>query len=141
MQMRFERTVLLIDDDHDDLEMLQEALKSIDADHTIVEAHNGIEGLEKLQELAAAETLPCLIVLDINMPKMDGRQTFISLKSDDRFSTIPVVIFSTSSSLLDRTFFEHHKTAYLVKPINFMELARTASSMINICFHRSQNTN
>jgi CheY-like chemotaxis protein len=73
MQMRFERTVLLIDDDHDDLEMLQEALKSIDADHTIVEAHNGIEGLEKLQELAAAETLPCLIVLDINMPKMDGR--------------------------------------------------------------------
>jgi CheY-like chemotaxis protein len=139
--MRIERTVLLIDDDNDDLEMLQDALKTIDADHKIIEAHNGVEGLEKLKELAAAGTSPCLIVLDINMPKMDGRQTFVSLKSDERFSRIPVVIFSTSASLLDRKFFEHHQTAYLVKPIKFNELARTASRMINICFHRSQNSN
>jgi CheY-like chemotaxis protein len=136
--MPFERTVLVIDDDDDDLEMLQEALKTIDADHKIITAHNGLEGLEKLNELTLHEAMPCLIVLDINMPKMDGRQTFIALKSDNRFSDIPIVIFSTSSSQLDRTFFEHHKTAYLVKPINFTELARTASRMINICYHKSR---
>jgi CheY-like chemotaxis protein len=137
--MQFERTVLLIDDDKDDLEMLQQALKAIDGEHKIIEAYNGVEGLEKLNELAASQSLPCLIVLDINMPRMDGRQAFVALKSDERFSNIPVVIFSTSSSQLDKTFFEHYKTAYLVKPINFTELARTAQRMINTCYHGSKN--
>jgi CheY-like chemotaxis protein len=139
--MQFERTVLLIDDDKDDLEMLQQALKAIDGEHKIIEAYNGVDGLGKLNELAASQSLPCLIVLDINMPRMDGRQAFVALKSDARFSNIPVVIFSTSSSQLDKTFFEHYKTAYLVKPINFTELARTAQRMINTCYHGSKNPN
>jgi len=135
--MQFEKTVLLIDDDKDDLEMLQEALNTINRDHRIIEALNGMQGLEKLNQMAASGTLPCLIVLDINMPRMDGRQTFVALKRDNRFTHVPVVIFSTSSSQSDKTFFEHHKTAYLVKPVNFTELARTASRMINICYHKS----
>jgi len=137
--MLIERTVLLIDDDKDDLEMLEEALKAIDGEHKIIEAYNGVEGLEKLNELAASQTLPCLVVLDINMPRMDGRQTFVTIKSDNRFSNIPIVIFSTSTSLLDKTFFERHHTAYLVKPVKLVELTRTASRMISICSHRSSN--
>lgn len=117
--------------------MLQDALKTIDVSHNIIEAHDGVEGLETLNKLAVQRRLPCLVVLDINMPKLDGKQTFLAIRSDDRFSRIPIVIFSTSSSPLDRTFFEYHRTAYLVKPINFTELARTASRMINICHHQS----
>jgi CheY-like chemotaxis protein len=136
--MRIDRTVLLIDDDKDDLELLEEALKGVDLEHKVIEAHNGVEGLQTLNELASGQSLPCLIVLDLNMPRMDGKQTFLALKSDERFSDIPVVIFSTSSSQMDKTFFNHHQTAYLVKPVNYTELARTASRMINICYHRSQ---
>src|SRR5215213_9195112 len=108
--MRIEKTVLLVDDDKDDFEMLQEALKTIDGNHKIIEAGNGEEGMVKLKSLMKQGELPCLIVLDINMPKMDGRQTFLAIKSDDTLSKIPVVIFSTSTSLLDRTFFERHHT-------------------------------
>jgi CheY-like chemotaxis protein len=136
--MRIERTVLLIDDDKDDLQLLEEALKTVDMEHNVIEAHNGVEGLQKLDQLASGQSLPCLIVLDLNMPSMDGKQTFMALESDERFSDIPVVIFSTSSSQMDKMFFSHHQTAYLVKPINYTELAKTASKMINICYHRSQ---
>lgn len=112
--MRIERTVLLIDDDEDDLRMLEDALKLIDSNHQIIEAKDGMEGLQKLMQLKNKNTLPCLIVLDINMPRIDGRQTFVSIKADETLSKIPVVIFSTSSSLFDRTFFERHHTAYFV---------------------------
>ena len=134
--MLIERTVLLIDDDEDDLEMLEQALKLIDGDHQIIEAKDGMEGLEKLVQLKDKNILPCLIVLDINMPRMDGRQTFVSMKADETLSKIPVVIFSTSTSLLDRTFFERHHTDYFVKPVNFTALATTASRMIRHCFHK-----
>jgi CheY-like chemotaxis protein len=136
--MLVEKTVLLIDDDKEDLEMLQDALKTIDINHKILEAHDGIQGLAKLKELNEQNILPCLIVLDINMPKMDGKQTFVTIKNNSQLSKIPIVIFSTSSSLLDKTFFERYNTAYFVKPINFVELARTASRMINMCFHGSR---
>lgn len=134
--MRIERTVLLIDDDPDDLEMLEQALKIIDGNHQIIEAKDGMEGLEKLAQLKNKNILPCLIVLDINMPRMDGKQTFVSIKADETLSKIPLVIFSTSSSLLDRTFFERHRTSYFVKPINFTSLVTTASRMIRHCFHK-----
>ncbi len=136
--MRIEKTVLLVDDDKDDLEMLQEALKTIDGNHKIIEAENGEEGLAKLKSMMKVGEQPCLIVLDINMPKMDGRQTFLAIKSDRELSKIPIVIFSTSTSLLDRTFFERHHTAYFVKPINVKEFARIASRMISHCQHGSR---
>jgi CheY-like chemotaxis protein len=136
--MRIEKTVLLIDDDKDDLELLEGALKIINDDHKIIEATNGEDGLAKLRNLIIEGELPCLIVLDINMPKMDGRQTFLAIKSDHQLSKIPVVIFSTSTSLLDKSFFERHHTAYFVKPVNFTELARIASRMIGHCHQSSK---
>ena len=132
-----EKTVLLIDDDKDDLEMLQQALKEINVDHAIIEAHDGVQGICTLRDLANKKQLPCLIVLDVNMPKMDGRQTLVEIKSDKVLSGIPVVIFSTSSSQLDKTFFEKYNIAYFVKPLNFDELKNTADRLIKICYERS----
>ena len=137
--MRIERTVLLIDDDKDDLEMLEQALADIDIEHRIIEASDGLQGLIVLNELLWRKQLPCLIVLDINMPRMDGRETLVKIKSDKRLSKIPIVIFSTSSSPMDKTFFERYNTAYFVKPIKFQELKNTAERLINICYHRSGN--
>ena len=135
--MRIERTVLLIDDDKDDLEMLEQALSGIDIEHRIIEASDGVQGLAVLNDLLDKKELPCLIVLDINMPRMDGRETLVNIKSDKQLSRIPIVIFSTSSSPMDRTFFERYDTTYFVKPIRFDELKKTAKRLINICYHRS----
>lgn len=135
--MRIEKTVLLIDDDQDDLEMLEEALKIIDGGHQTIQANDGVEGLKVLERLLNEQRLPCLIVLDINMPRMDGKQTFVAIKSNKKLCNIPIVIFSTSTSLLDKTFFERNNTAYFVKPVSFTSLTITASRMINACEHRA----
>jgi len=136
-QMLIEKTVLLIDDDEDDLELLQQALKTIDGNHETLQANNGVEGLKTLEKLLEQQKFPCLIVLDINMPKLDGKQTFLAIKSNEKLSNIPIVIFSTSTSSLDKTFFDRHNTAYFVKPVNLTELAITASRMINACYHNN----
>lgn len=133
--MNIENLVLLVDDDPDDREMLQSVLNEIDITHHFVEADNGVEALSKLDELFENGKLPCLVVLDINMPKMDGKQTFLAFKNDERFSNIPVVVFSTSDSMLDKKFFQRHNTAYFVKPINFTKLKETAANLITICQH------
>jgi len=136
--MRIEKTVLLVDDDKDDIEMLEETLKIINPGHKIIEAHNGEEALESLGIMLEQGELPCLIVLDINMPKMDGKQTFMKIKADSKLAKIPIVIFSTSTSMLDRHFFERQRTAYFIKPINFAEFAKTASRMISHCMNKNE---
>ena len=133
--MRIENTVMLIDDDPDDLEILQDAISAIDGRHKIVTASDGVEGLQKLNELSASGSLPCLIVLDLNMPKLDGKQTFVAIKASKQLSKLPVVIFSTSSSMLDKSFFDRYDVAYFVKPVNFRQFVETASRLINYCSH------
>lgn len=136
LPMTIEKIVLLIDDDEDDRDMLEQALHSIDGEHKIVTASDGKEGLKQLRSLSESDALPCLIVLDINMPKLDGKQAFKAIKSDEALSKIPVVIFSTSNSQLDRMFFEKYNTAYIVKPIKLCELAEAAAKMIGCCSHK-----
>src|SRR5262245_21163874 len=125
--MKIEKLVLMMDDDEDDRDMLQKALQSIDTGHTIIAAHDGKDGLNQLRQLRESNSLHCLVVLDINMPKMVGKQTFVAIKDDEELSKIPVVIFSTSTNPMDRMFFEKHDTAYFVKPINVTDLADAAS--------------
>ena len=130
------RYILCIDDDPDDLQMLQEALSMIDGDtHQVIEANDGAEGLEKLRQLSSAGSSPCLVVLDINMPKLDGKQTFLSIKSDKQLSEIPIVVFSTSSSMLDKMFFQKKNTEFITKPIDFNRLVDVAKQMLTYCKH------
>lgn len=126
-------TVLYMDDDSDDLQLLQEAFYSIDTSCEMLFAANGEEGLEKLVQLKASGELPCLIVLDVNMPRLDGRQTFLRLKADETFSTIPVVIFSTSDNKRDKEFFVGENVAYMVKPVEHAKLLAVARRLLNYC--------
>jgi CheY-like chemotaxis protein len=127
------KTILCIDDDPDDLQLLREAVKSIDGNITILEANDGEDGMAQLSRLKEAGNLPCLVVLDINMPRMDGKTTFVKIRSDDGLSAVPVVIFSTSSSPLDKMFFTREQVAYFTKPINFSQLVEVAAAMISYC--------
>ena len=80
--MKICKTILCVDDDPDDLQLLREAIERIDSSYTIVEAYDGEDGLRRLNNMKESNQLPCLIVLDINMPKMDGKQAFVSINSD-----------------------------------------------------------
>lgn len=123
-------TILCVDDDLDDLHLLQKAIHSINSEYTIQEAHDGVDALQKLQNMKETGNLPALIVLDINMPKMDGRETFLSIKNDGLLSQIPIVILSTSSSILDRIFFHKKNIEYITKPIQFDTLLAIATKLL-----------
>ncbi|WP_145714619.1 response regulator [Chitinophaga japonensis] len=89
---------LLIDDDTDDTFLFNEVLQQVNPAVTFRSAANGQEALDTLKSTAA---LPDVIFLDLNMPRMDGRQCLSALKQDHRLKHIPVIIYTTSSHPLD----------------------------------------
>ena len=92
--------ILYADDDADDREIFCEAIKEINPGIKVV---LGKDGEETLKILSVQKELPQLIFLDINMPKMDGVECLVKLKSDDRLKGIPVIIYSTTSNENDQT--------------------------------------
>ena len=131
--MKIQHTIVLIDDDRDDLLLLHEVIKSLNGEYAVIEAENGEVGLLLINKLEQAGEAPCLIVLDLNMPRMDGKETFVELRKNHHLRNTPILIFSTSSHTKDREFFEDKQSAYLVKPVRFHELLHAAQRMINLC--------
>lgn len=89
--------LIYADDDHDDQQTVADMIARIDPALTVVAVDNGIGVLSYLDLLEERDVLPCLILLDINMPAMDGFKTLEKLKSKISFRNIPVILFTTSS--------------------------------------------
>lgn len=127
------KTILCVDDDADDLILLKQAIHKIDSGYQIIEANDGVQALDILRHMNDTNNLPCLIVLDINMPRMDGKQTLVEIQQHDTLSSIPVVMFTTSSSMLDKKFSDSKKVELITKPINVSNLITTARKFLNYC--------
>jgi CheY-like chemotaxis protein len=130
--MATKHTILYAEDDLDDVYILKQAFNKYSNAVNIAHARDGFETLQMLQELQAANQLPCLIVLDINMPGMDGRETLMRIKSDDTYKHIPVVLFTTSSSPLDKAFAEEWQVAFVTKPSVFAEFELLAKKFMEL---------
>lgn len=91
------KTVLHVDDDPDDRELIAEAIRDADNLLAVHQENNGNAGLKYLRQCKIEGHLPCLIILDINMPEMDGRQAAKMIKADSNLREIPLIIFTTSS--------------------------------------------
>ena len=116
MSRNAQKFVLYADDDADDQAWVTEACQAVNAGLSIYFVGNGREALQYLQTLLP-EQLPSLIILDLNMPQLDGRQTLQRLKAHPLYSHIPVAIVSTSSSKMDREVCQRlGASVFLVKP-------------------------
>jgi CheY-like chemotaxis protein len=114
------KIVLYADDDTDDRTWVSEACKSVGSQLQIQFVENGKQVLDYLRETDG--DMPALIVLDLNMPEMDGRQTLQQLKSHPRFKEIPVAIVTTSSNKIDRDVCSRlGASLYLTKPDTHFE--------------------
>lgn len=125
--------ILWADDDNDDLMLMREALEGIDHCHKITEANNGREVLDHLNSIADPTLYPCLIILDMNMPVLNGRETLAILKSEEKFSAIPVVVFTTSSSEMDRMFCRRFGVEMYTKPDDFLGHQQTIQKLLQFC--------
>ena len=118
-------SVLLVDDDPGDVLMIEEALESTGAPRTVYVVNDGEEALAFLRQTGQFSDAPRpdVILLDLNMPRMDGRQVLAEVKADATLRSIPIVVLTTSQSPADITSsYSLHANAYVTKPMNLDDL-------------------
>lgn len=125
--------ILWADDDADDLAIMREVLRSMEHDFEIIEVQNGKEVLDYLKRTTENSGFPCLIILDMNMPVLNGRETLVILKSSPEYKEIPVVVFTTSSSEMDRLFCKRYHTEMFTKPPVYSEFNRIVHDLLSFC--------
>ena len=121
--------ILIADDDMDDQYMIKEAFATINLNEKIHTVSDGIELLDYLNKKGKykdVETLcPKIILLDLNMPKKDGRECLKEIKTNSKFSKIPIIIYSTSSNPDDIAYaYELGASSYITKPYSYQELVK-----------------
>jgi CheY-like chemotaxis protein len=114
------KIVLYADDDLDDKEWVNEACKKANSSLELKFVQNGKEVLKYLE--SSPPEIPALIVLDLNMPELDGKQTLKALKTHPSFQKIPVAVVTTSSSMIDREVCHRlGASIFLTKPDSYIE--------------------
>ena len=127
------RFILLGEDDADDQEMLKEVFASIDASFILSFVNNGSEILSALEKLRD-DQMPCLVVLDYNMPGLSGADILRELSTNERYKNIPKVVWSTSGSEKFRSIcLELGAVDYVIKPNNVKDLEKVARYMLSLC--------
>src|SRR5688572_22196359 len=107
--------ILHVDDDQDDRYLVRSTINSIDHSIKLQEAFNGRHALDLLNEAKLAGKFPSLIILDFNMPLMNGFETYKEIKNDPELPFIPVVLFTTCQNLKDSSFWENEGVATFTK--------------------------
>ncbi|SCL72361.1 Response regulator receiver domain-containing protein [Micromonospora citrea] len=113
--------ILVVDDDPGDVLMIEEALADSDVDKVIDVVGDGQEAMEFLRREGrhTEARRPDVILLDLNMPRMDGRQVLGAVKSDEDLRTIPIVVLTTSNADTDIVgSYTLQANAYVTKPID-----------------------
>ena len=126
--------VLLIEDDPGDVLITREAFEHNKINNTLHVAHDGEAGLDFLYRRGAFQDVPRpdLILLDLNLPKYDGRQLLEKIKSDPELSHIPVVVLTTSSAEEDiLRSYKLHANAYVTKPIHLDAFLSAVGSIVS----------
>jgi CheY-like chemotaxis protein len=99
----------------------------------VVEAKNGVEACQFLREAKITGTLPCLVILDINMPLMNGKETLKEIKKDEMLKSLPVVFFTTSSNPRDQSFSTEYGVEFITKPPNYDLIVATIKDILSRC--------
>jgi CheY-like chemotaxis protein len=124
--------ILLVEDNPGDVRLTREVLKEGRIHNTLNVVGDGVEALAFLRrEGKYAEAEPQdLVLLDLNLPKKDGREVLAEMKSDPVLRRIPVIILTTSSAELDvLTAYDHHANCYITKPVDLDQFVTVVRSI------------
>jgi CheY-like chemotaxis protein len=127
--MHRSRPLLLVEDDQIDARTVKRALLDLKVQDAVVHMPNGEEALTYLR--SGINEQPCLILLDLNMPKMGGIEFLKEVKKDPTLRRIPIVVLTTSNE--DRDVwgtFEHSVAGYMVKPIDYQKFVETIRTVV-----------
>ena len=123
-------TILMADDDEDDQEMTRIALDESPLVNPIEFASDGQELLDRLRRSVELANLPGLIMLDLNMPRKDGRQALAEIKRDPRLRHLPVVVLTTSKAEEDiLSSYDLGASGFITKPVTFEGLVGVVTAI------------
>jgi CheY-like chemotaxis protein len=129
-QMRKIKSVLIVDDDRDDVDLFREVVEEID---DTIECFSAVDGEQMLRILRNSKLpLPDMIFLDLNMPKISGKQCLVEIRKNKRWKDIPVFIYTTSKREEDKR--ETKKMGafdFITKPSNYTDIYRILSQILN----------
>ncbi len=129
--------ILLVEDSPGDVRLTQEALKDSKLFNNLNVVPDGVEAMAFLrrQEQYTNAPRPDLILLDLNLPRMDGRQVLQEIKSDESLKRIPVVVLTTSSNETDIFItYNLHANCYISKPVDFTQFINVVKSIEHFWF-------
>lgn len=119
------KTIFLVEDNRADIRLIEEALKNSSVPHQVVTVRNGMDAMAYLRQEGeyADAPRPDLILLDLNLPKKDGREVLAEIKADPNLKRIPVVVLTTSRNEEDISHsYDLHVNCYITKSRNLSEL-------------------
>ena len=129
--------ILLVEDNPGDVILTEEAFSAAKISNNLHIARDGEEALDYLNRASGYENAirPDLILLDLNLPKIDGREVLDTIKSDDTLKRIPVVVLTSSEAEQDivKTY-DLHANSYVVKPINLDQFVKVVNAVESFWF-------
>ena len=129
--------MLLVEDSPTDILLIQEALLLAKVLNTLHIVEDGVEALAFLRHQGAHTTAPRpdLIILDLNLPRMNGREVLTTIKADPELRAIPVVVLTTSNAEEDiLKAYDQHANCYVVKPLDFENFVNVVQSIQQFWF-------
>ncbi|MBV5338925.1 MAG: response regulator [Deltaproteobacteria bacterium] len=129
--------ILLVEDDQGDVELTREGLAAGKVSVNLHTVDDGIKALRFLrrEESYADAVRPDIILLDLNLPRMDGRDTLKQIKADERLRSIPVVVLTTSEADIDIIkCYDLGASCYISKPVGFVDFLKVVHSLEDFWF-------
>ena len=126
-------TILMADDDFEDMELIENAITELEPDADLHKVTNGKAVIDYLAQ-QPDNKLPCLIILDYNMPELTGSEVLAMISKEKRYNNIPKVILSTSvTPAYIHECIKNGAAEYFVKPDNIPALTDLAKKMLHYC--------
>ena len=122
-----------MDDDSDDRFFLSTTINKLNPSISIIEKENGLDALNYLSEAKEKNKLPSLVILDINMPVLDGKKTLEQIRSLYTDSELPVVIFTCSQNQSEKNMFKNKGVDMFTKPMEISELDEIVKNFLFRC--------
>jgi two-component system response regulator len=133
------KKILVVDDDPEDRSIVEDGFAEVGFDASVQYEEDGEQALRFLRAAADNGHLPCLIILDLNMPRMNGTQTLRTIKEDPRLRNISVLIYSTSFNPIEKEeCIELGARDFVIKPVTYAESLKTIHYFKSLCEELNQ---
>jgi CheY-like chemotaxis protein len=122
--------ILLVEDNEGDILLTKEAFEDSKIVNNIIAVRDGAKAISFFEALTNNDEIPHLVLLDINLPKVNGHKVLMYIKNNEKYKTIPVIMLTTSSSEADiEKSYKNHANCYITKPIDLSDFMKAINKI------------